>query len=147
MLRSAQHEVGMGWPLLFQYRELVENLVMRDLKARYKRSVLGFLWCLLNPLLMMAVFTLLFAVLMPNQIPAFPVFVLVGVLAWNLHSTALLGATHSVVSHAPLVQKVAFPREVLPLAAVLSNTVNFLLALIVLFALIILSGVQLSFSV
>ena len=111
---------------LYQYRELVKNLVVRDLKLRYRSSVLGFLWCLVNPLLMMGVFTLVFTVLLTNNnIEHFPVFILIGILAWNLHSTALVGAINSVVGGAQLIQKVYFPREVLPIATVLSNTVNF----------------------
>lgn len=129
-----------------QYRELVRNLVARDLKVRYRHSVLGFVWCLLNPLLMMAVFTIVFAVLMKSSIPNFPVFVLIGVLAWNLNATAISGAVNSIVGNSALVMKVYFPRELLPISVVLSNTVNFLLALIVLFAMVIVSGVSLSSS-
>mgnify|MGYP006272401117 CR=1 FL=1 len=130
---------------LYAYRELVKNLVARDLKLRYRSSVLGFAWCLLNPLLMMVVFTVVFTVMLEdNKIEKFPVFILAGVLAWNLHTTALTTAINSVVGQAALVQKVYFPREVLPIAAVLSNTVNFLLSLTVLFAMIFLYQVQLT---
>lgn len=122
---------------LYAYRELLKNLVARDLKLRYRNSVLGFAWCLLNPLLMMTVFTIVFTVLLTsNTIDKFPVFILCGILAWNLHTTALTGAMNSVVGQAALVQKVYFPREVLPISAVLSNTVNFLLSLVVLFAMV-----------
>ncbi|MSQ10442.1 MAG: ABC transporter permease, partial [Dehalococcoidia bacterium] len=79
-----------------------------------------------------------------NTIDKFPVFILTGILAWNLHTTALNSATHSVVGQAALVQKVYFPREVLPLSAVLSNTVNFLLSLLVLFAMLWLYQVELT---
>ena len=130
---------------LYNYRELVKNLVVRDLKLRYRSSVLGFLWCLVNPLLMMGVFTLVFTVLLTNNnIEHFPVFILIGILAWNLHSTALVGAINSVVGGAQLIQKVYFPREVLPIATVLSNTVNFLLSLIALFALVLIFQIQLT---
>ena len=130
---------------LYNYRELVKNLVVRDLKLRYRSSVLGFLWCLVNPLLMMGVFTLVFTVLLTNNnIEHFPVFILIGILAWNLHSTALVGSINSVVGGAQLIQKVYFPREVLPIATVLSNTVNFLLSLIALFALVLIFQIQLT---
>lgn len=133
---------------LFAYRELVKNLVVRDLKLRYRNSALGFIWCLLNPMLMMTVFTLVFTVLLTNNtIQHFPVFILIGILAWNLHATALLGALNAIVGNAPLVQKVYFPREVLPVAAVLSNTVNFLLSLLVLFGMIALYRIDLSGAV
>ncbi len=130
---------------LYAYRDLVKNLVSRDLKLRYRNSVLGFAWCLLNPLLMMVVFTVVFTVLLTNNtIEKFPVFILTGILAWNLHTTAVTSAINSVVGNANLVQKVYFPREVLPIATVLSNTVNFLLSLIVLFAMVLLYQVHLT---
>lgn len=133
---------------LYRYRELVKNLVVRDLKLRYRNSVLGFFWCLLNPLMMMAVFTIVFTVLLPNNtIQKFPVFILTGLLAWQLHSTALMGAINSVVGHASLVQKVYFPREVLPISFVLSNTVNFLLSLLALFLMVLLYEVPLTAAV
>ncbi|MCX6024003.1 MAG: ABC transporter permease [Chloroflexi bacterium] len=136
-----------GFGELYRYRELVANLVVRDLKLRYRNSVLGFLWCLVNPLLMMGVFTLVFTVMMPNnQIQRFPTFILVGILAWNLHSTALGAAMNSVVGNAHLVQKVYFPREVLPIAVVLANAVNFLLALLVVFPIALLEGGHLSYT-
>lgn len=128
---------------LASYRELLRNLVARDLKVRYRNSVLGFFWCLANPLMMMVVFTVVFTILMKNDIPNYAVFVLSGVLAWNLFSTALGGAIQSIVQNSSLVMKVYFPREVLPLSVVLANGVNFLFALIVLFALIFVSGVRL----
>ncbi|MBI4497576.1 MAG: ABC transporter permease [Chloroflexi bacterium] len=130
-----------GLAELVRYRELVVNLVVRDLKLRYRHSVLGFLWCLLNPLLMMTVFTVVFTVMLPdNRIERYPIFILVGILAWQLHQTALMGAIHSVVANAHLVQKVYFPREVLPISVVLANTVNFLLALLVIFPIIFIEG-------
>lgn len=130
---------------LYRYRELIRGLVVRDLKLRYRSSVLGFLWCLINPLLMMAVFTFVFTIMLPNNnIERFPVFILIGVLAWNLHATALIGAINSVVGNASLIQKVYFPREVLPISNVLSNTVNFLLSLVALFILMIVLQAQFS---
>lgn len=133
---------------LWRYRELVKNLVARDLKLRYRNSVLGFFWCLLNPLMMMAVFTIVFTVLLPsNAIEKFPVFILTGLLAWQLHSAALMGAINSVVGHASLVQKVYFPREVLPISFVLSNTVNFMLSLAALFFMVVLYQVPLTAAV
>lgn len=120
---------------LWQYRELVRNLVVGDLKSRYKNSVFGFFWSLLNPLGMMLVFTLIFGVLTPNvQIEKYPLFLLCGLLPWNYFSTSVTGSLYSVVGNGNLVKKVYFPRAVLPIATVLSQLVNFLLAFIVLFA-------------
>jgi len=116
------------------YRELIENLVIRDLKVRYKNSALGFLWSFLNPLLLMVVFTVVFTVMLPDvHIPRFPVFVLCALLPWNFFSTSLVGAVHSVTQNGHLIKKVYFPREILPISTVFSNLMNFLLALPVLF--------------
>lgn len=122
---------------LYRYRSLVLNLVVRDLKSRYKRSVLGFLWSLLNPLAMMLVFTVVFTVIMPSQLENYPIFLLCGLLPWNFFTGALMLSINSVIGNANLVKKVYFPREVLPLSAVLANLVNFLLGLAVLLVVLI----------
>jgi ABC-type polysaccharide/polyol phosphate export permease len=128
---------------LYNYRELIRNLVVRDLKVRYKNSVLGFLWSLVNPLLMMLVFTVVFQVMLPNYpIHAYPIFILCALLPWNWFAASLNEAIPSIVNNAHLIKKVYFPREVLPLSVVLANGVNFLLALLVLFALIPFFGIR-----
>ena len=123
---------------MFRYRDLVRNLVARDLKVRYKNSVLGIVWSMLNPLGMMLVFTVVFTVLIPNNpIERFPIFLMCGLLPWNWFSGSVVGSIYSVVSNASLIKKVFFPREVLPMSVVLANFVHFVLALIVLFGLMI----------
>ena len=129
---------------LFQYRELIRNLVVRDLKIRYKNSVLGVLWSLLNPLLMTLVFTVVFTLMLQSDIEDYPVFFMCGYLPWSFLQASLMGSTNSIVGNAHLIKKVYFPREVLPLSEVLSNLVNFLLALIVLFGMILVFQVKLS---
>ncbi len=124
---------------LVRYRELVRNLVVRDLKVRYRNSVLGFLWSLMNPLLMMVVFTVVFTVVAgDSSIPNFPLFVLCAILPWNFFANSTMGAVGSIVGNAHLIKKVYFPREILPLSTVLANLVNFLLALIPLFFIMVL---------
>jgi len=117
---------------LLSYRDLIHNLVVRDLKVRYKHSVLGILWSFMNPLLMMLVFTVVFTVMMPNNgIRNFPFFILCALLPWNFFSGAVMGGIPSIVGNGHLIKKVYFPREALPLSVVLSNLVNFLLALLI----------------
>ncbi len=124
---------------LVRYRDLVRNLVVRDLKVRYRNSVLGFLWSLVNPLLMMVVFTVVFTVLAGDAgIVNFPLFVLCAILPWNFFSGSVMGAVGSIVGNAHLINKIYFPREILPLSTVLANLVHFLLALIPLFAMMLL---------
>ena len=107
--------------------------VVRSTPTR-RNSVLGVLWSLGNPLLMMLVFTLVFTVMTSYsaRIEAFPVFVLCGILPWNFFSASVIGAIRSIVDNAPLVNKVYFPRELLPASIVMANLVNFLISLIVL---------------
>ncbi|MCC6453675.1 MAG: ABC transporter permease [Caldilineaceae bacterium] len=123
---------------LFRYRDLIRNLVVSEVKTRYKNSVLGFVWSLLNPLAMMLVFSVVFGVLWPNQeVRNYPIFLLCGLLPWNFFSASVVSSLNSVLNNGNLVKKVYFPREVLPIAAVLAQLVNFLLALVVLFAALI----------
>ena len=137
MVNRRQQRLSARLAELWRYRDLVRNLALRDLKARYKSSVLGFVWSLLNPLLMTVVFTIVFTVMLPSNIEKYPVFILVGLLPWNWFSSSLFGSVQSIVGNANLVKKVYFPRETLPIAVVVANGVNFLLAGIVLFALIL----------
>jgi ABC-2 type transport system permease protein len=134
------------------YREVIANLVRRELKVKYAGSLLGALWSLFNPLVFLAVFSFVSAVL-GSPIPNFPVFLLSGLLAWNFFSTSLLAGSRSVVDNANLVKKTAFPREVLPLSTIGVALVDFVLQLGVLLVIIFASGyafrytLQLSFLV
>lgn len=131
---------------LWRYRELVYNLVVRDLKVRYKNSVLGIAWSWLNPLLMMLVFTFVFDVIGfgRQDVRNYPVYFLAGILPWNMFSASVVGATASVVGSGYLIKKVYFPREVLPLSTVLANMINFLIALPVFIGVALVSGVPLT---
>lgn len=123
-----------------RYRDLVLNLVSRDLKVRYRESFVGFGWSMLNPLLMTGVFYLVFHVFLGNPTPMFPVFLLCGILPWNWCSAAVSTGVGSVVSNAHLIKKVYFPRELLPVSIVASNMVHFLLALPVLLLMMAIFG-------
>ncbi len=127
---------------LWQYRELLYNLTLRDLKVRYKNSVLGVAWSLLNPILMMLVFTLVYTVMLgQNNQRAYAAFILCGLLPWNFFSASVMGGVGSIVNNGYLIKKVYFPRAVLPMSIMLSNLVNFLIALPVYFVLAWLLGV------
>ncbi len=130
---------------LWQFRELIQNLVIRDLKVRYKNSLLGVVWSLLNPLLMMIVFTAVFTVMRGESVGDFPVFVLTGLLPWQFFTNSASSSTASIVGNAHLINKVYFPREVLIISGVLSNLVNFLIALLVLVPILILFKIQFTF--
>ena len=130
---------------LWNYRGLLHQLVLRELKARYKNSVLGFVWSLLNPLGMMLVFGFVFTVMMPyTQLPKFPIFFLCGYLPWQFFSGGVMTSISSVVANSNLVKKVYFPLEVLPISTALAALVNFLLALAVLFVVLLVTRTRLS---
>jgi ABC-2 type transport system permease protein len=135
--RSLLKHIGTVW----SYRELLVNLVRKELKVRYKNSVLGFLWSLLNPALYLAVFTIVFQIVLGSGIPNFAIYLLSGLLAWNLFSASLAGATGSITGGASLVNKVYFPREILPLASLGANCVHFVLQALVLMAAIAISPI------
>lgn len=119
---------------IWRYRELLVGLVRKELKVKYKNSTLGFLWSLVNPLLYLVVFSIVFGVILPGGLPSFPVFLLSGLLVWNLFASGVTAGTASVVVNASLVKKVWFPREILVLSAIGSALVNFFLQLSVLLA-------------
>jgi ABC-type polysaccharide/polyol phosphate export permease len=127
---------------LWAYRDLLLNLVRRDLAVRYKRTALGFLWSFLNPLLMMMVFAVVFMVVKPQEVGKYPLFVLTGILAWNFTASSLSGAARSITSNANLIDKIYFPREVLPLSVVLANLVNFVFSLAVFIPIALAFGVR-----
>ncbi len=117
---------------LFQYRGLVWNLVSKDLKLKYRDSMLGFFWSLANPLLFIAVYTLAFKYIMHVQTPNYSLFLLAGVLHWNLFAMALSSSTSCIVSNGGLIKKIPFPLETLPVASVLFSLTQYFFALIVL---------------
>ena len=141
-------EPARGWERLrlgelWEYRELAYFLVWRDLKIRYKQTVLGIGWAVLQPVVTIAVFSLVFGRLanLPSDGVAYPVFALAGLLPWQLFSSAFTSAANSVVGNAALVTKVYFPRVMVPMAAVLATLADFIVSLALLFALMIWYGV------
>jgi ABC-type polysaccharide/polyol phosphate export permease len=130
---------------VWRYRSLLHMLVVRDLKTRYRGSVLGVAWSFLQPLGMMIVLTFAFSVITRGspEIEHYPVFVLSGWLAWGFFTAAVTGATGSIVANSALVKKVYFPRLILPISVVLSSMINFLLALPVWLVVALLSGLAL----
>ena len=114
---------------LLQYRPLVAMLVVRELKVRYKRSIFGLLWTMLNPLLLMVVYTVVFATIMKAPQRNFAIFLLSGLLPWLFFSIAVLQGLHSILVNQELIRKVRVPQAVFPLAVVASNLVNFTLSL------------------
>lgn len=124
--------------VLYRYRQLIAALTARDLKARYRGSILGYFWSLANPLLLLVVYTVAFTVFFPSHvIRPYPLFLFCGILPWTFFSAATLEATTSISANAALIKKVMFPAEALPLVVVSSHLVHFVLAMPVLIGAII----------
>ncbi len=137
---------------LYRHRQLIAALTARDLKARYRGSILGFFWSLANPLLLLAVYTLVFTKFFPQQVVApYPLFLFSGILPWTFFAAAVLESTGSISSNAGLIKKVMFPAEALPLVVVLSHLVHFVAALPIMLAALIgfaaLSDFKLSWTI
>ena len=127
-----------------KYRGLIQSLVARELKARYRGSVLGFFWSFVNPLLLLLVYTFVFAYVMTpaqsKEIPNFALFLFCGLLPWTWFQTSLVESSNILISGGNLIKKVMFPAEVLPIVTVLANLVHFLLGLPILLAFLIYFG-------
>ena len=120
---------------LYRHRQLIAALTARDLKARYRGSILGFFWSLANPLLLLAVYTLVFTRFFPQTVVTpYPLFLFAGILPWTFFAAAVLESTGSISANAGLIKKVMFPAEALPLVVVLSHLVHFALAVPILLA-------------
>jgi lipopolysaccharide transport system permease protein len=131
---------------LVQWRDLLLNLVTRDLKMRYKRSVLGNLWSLLNPLFLLIVYVFLFQQVLKVNIQNYPLFMFCAILPWNWFSSTLSMAPRAVIDNRDLVRKPYFPTQVLPIVTTLASLVNYLFALPVLFVFLLIFRVHLGLA-
>jgi ABC-type polysaccharide/polyol phosphate export permease len=130
--------------VLLRYRALIASLVSRELKARYRGSVLGFLWSFINPLLLLLTYTLVFMIILPMKasprMEPYFLFFFTGLLPWTWFSSSLLEGSGVLIAGGNLIKKVLFPAEVLPTVTVLTNMVQFLIALPILLVLLAFAG-------
>jgi lipopolysaccharide transport system permease protein len=119
----------------FRYRELFANLFRRDYQSKYKGSLLGVAWSLLNPLVLLAVYLLVFGVIFPTKTPHYPLYVLSGLACWTFFATSLQSSARSLIDAADLVRKVRFPRQLVPFSMVGTQAVTFAVLIVVLIAL------------
>jgi ABC-type polysaccharide/polyol phosphate export permease len=125
---------------LTRYRALIQMLVVRELKARYRGSVLGYFWSFINPLLLLLIYTFVFTIVVRNDDPLaqpYALFMFCGILPWTWFSASLSEASNSLIANGNLIKKVLFPAEVLPIVSVLANMVHFFLGLPILAAFLI----------
>ncbi len=131
---------------LWHYREMIISLVKRDLKGRYKGSAMGFLWTMINPLLQLAVYTFVFSVIMPSGVERFYLFLFVALVPWLFFSTCLSTGTTVIFAQQEMVKKIYFPRQILPISFTISQFVNMLLSFVVIFIVLIFSGIKFNFK-
>lgn len=130
---------------LYRYRDLIATLVVRDLRVRYRRSVIGFLWTMLQPLLMMLVLYMVFSTLMRMAVVRFEsrsyaIYALAGILFWNFFSQSIVSSMNSLRGNAPILKKLPVPYVIFPVTTVISGVVNLLFALVPMFAIILFTG-------
>lgn len=125
---------------LYEYRAMIISLVKRDLNGKYKGSVLGFFWTFLNPLLQLAVYTMVFSIIMRSDIEDFYLYLFVALVPWIFFSTSVSGGASCIWAQQELVKKIYFPREVLPISFVTSQFVNMLLSFLVVLVVLVVSG-------
>ena len=125
---------------LFRYRDLLWTLVARELKVRYRRSAIGFLWTMLQPLLTMLVLTAVFSAVFRFNIQNYPVYALAGIMFWNFFSQSVTTSMNSLRANARLLTKIPVPKAVFPLATVISGVINLLFAMVPLLAIIVFTG-------
>jgi len=126
--------------VFLKYKTLLNELVVRDIKVRYRKSVLGLLWTVLNPLLMMCVITVVFSTLFRQNIPNFPIYYLAGSLIFSFNSEATSNGLYSIIGSASLIKKVYIPKYLFPISKVLSALVNLGFSLVAMFVVMIVTG-------
>jgi len=125
---------------LFAYRELLFTLTKKELKVKYRGSVLGFFWSLLNPILIMLVYSFVFSIVLRQGTKEFAIFLICALLPFNFFSNSVNYGAGSIISNSNLVKKIYFPKEIIPLSIVFANLVNFFLELVVLFVVLSIFG-------
>lgn len=135
-----------GLKEIYDYREMLTSLIKKELRGKYKASVLGFLWSFLIPFFQMLVYIVVFSYILRSGIEHFTIFILVSLMPWNFFSISITSGSTCVVSQENLVKKIYFPRIILPLSFVTSMFVNMLVTFIIIFAILFISGFGINLS-
>ncbi len=146
-MRHHAHKLKRELTELMQYSHLLRNLIVRDLTVRYKRSVLGVFWTMLNPIIMTAVFTIVFSTVFRFELDNFIVYFLSGYLAWNLFAQTSWSSTQCILSNANLLRKIYVPKKIFVVSSMVSGLINFAFAMIPLVALMLLIGKRFDLSI
>lgn len=129
---------------LYKYRELLKTNVKKEIRGKYKNSFLGILWSFLNPLLQIAVYAIVFPLILRNTQENYVVFLCCGLIPWTFFATSITRAAFTMVENGNILKKVYFPREILPISVVTSETVNFIISTIIIIGFVIFGGLGIS---
>ena len=132
---------------IYSYKDMIHSMAKRELRGRYQKSVLGFLWSFISPLCQIAVFTVVFTFVFPSNIPNYYIYLMAGMIPWQFFSDSLSQGAGSVIQNSDMTKKIYFPREVLPIASVTAKFVNLLLSMLVVFGFILFSQVGFSWHI
>lgn len=125
---------------LYQYRELLKTNVKKEIRGRYKNSILGILWSFLNPLLQLAVYSVIFGALLAGGDKTYHIYICVALIPWTYFTTAITQSAFTIIGNGDIIKKVYFPREILPISVVTSGAVNFLISTIIILAFVLGAG-------
>lgn len=132
---------------IYQFREMIKGWTKKELRTRYKGSFLGFLWTFVNPLMQLIIYSVIFPLILKVQEEGYAMFLFVALIPWNYFTTCLQGSCGLIVGNSNLVTKVYFPREVLPLSYALSGLLNMIFCYLIVFPMLIVFGIPLSFNI
>lgn len=129
---------------LYKYRELLKTSVKKEIRGKYKNSFLGVIWSFLNPLLQIAVYAIVFPLILKNTQENYVIFLCAGLIPWTFFSTAISRAAFTMIENGNIIKKVYFPREILPISLVTSEAVNFIIATVIILIFVLFSGLGIS---
>lgn len=125
---------------IYQYRELLKTNVKKEIRGRYKNSILGVMWSFLNPLLQLAVYAVIFGALLAGGDPTYHIYICVALIPWTYFTTAITQSAFTIIGNGDIIKKVYFPREILPISVVTSGAVNFVISTIIILAFVFAAG-------
>jgi len=129
---------------IYNYRELLKTNVKKEIRGRYKNSILGVMWSFLNPLLQLAVYAIIFGALLSGGDPTYHIYICVALIPWTFFTTAVSQSSFTIIGNGDIIKKVYFPREILPISVVTSGAINFVISTIIILAFVVFSGIGLT---
>ncbi len=125
---------------IYNYRELLKTNVKKEIRGKYKNSILGIVWSFLNPLLQLAVYSVIFGALLAGGDPTYHIYICVALIPWTFFTTSITQSAFTIIGNGDIIKKVYFPREILPISVVASGAVNFVISTIIILFFVLIAG-------